>query len=386
MHEAETSGLLLEAECHHFRGDVPCRYHKAEGARCRCAHYRPRGRRVLLIKLGALGDVIRTTPLLRRLKADEPDGEVTWVTRTPALLPSLVDVPLPLDLATVLRLQADRFDAVWNLDKDPEACALAMLVPAAEKRGFGWHRGRCVPLDEAARAKYLTGVDDPLNRENTRSYPAEIFAMVGLEFRGERYLLDRPAPAPSLPRLAGPVIGLNTGCGGRWPSRLWPEAHWVALARALRAEGRSVLLLGGPDEDARNRRIAAATGAAYWGTFAIGEFIHVVDRCDVVVTGVTMALHIALGLEKRVVLLNNIFNPREFELYGLGEIVEPPVACACYFRPTCRAEVPCLSTLAPAAVLSAVERQLPARMPAASPHPLTPANAAQPARLAAVTP
>ena len=385
MHEAGAPDLLLEPECQHFRGDVPCRYHTAEGARCRCAHYRPRGRRVLLIKLGALGDVIRTTPLLRRLKADQPDCEVTWVTRTPDVLPSLVDVPLPLDLPTALRLQADRFDAVWNLDKDPEACALAMLVPAEEKRGFGWHRGRCVPLDEAARPKFLTGVDDPWNRENPRSYPAEIFAMVGLEFRGERYLLARPAPAPTLPPLAGPVVGLNTGCGGRWPSRLWPEAHWIALARALRAEGRSVLLLGGPDEDGRNRQIAAKAGATYWGAFALGDFIHVVDRCELVVTGVTLGLHIALGLEKRVVLLNNIFNPREFELYGLGEIVEPPVACTCYFRPTCRAEVPCLSTLTPAAVLSAVARQLPERMPAASPPRSTPAKAAEPARLVAVT-
>jgi heptosyltransferase-2 len=386
MREAGTSGLSLEPECHHFRGDLPCRYHKAEGARCRCAHYRPRSRRVLLIKLGALGDVIRTTPLLRRLKADDPDCEVTWVTRTPALLPALVDVPLPLDVGTALRLQADRFDAVWNLDKDPEACALAMLVPAAEKRGFGWHRGRCVPLDEAAWPKYLTGLDDPLNRANPRSYPAEIFGMVGLEFRGERYVLDRPAPGPPLPELPRPVVGLNTGCGARWPSRLWPEAHWTGLASALRAEGFTVLLLGGSDEDGRNRQIAARTGATYWGTFPIADFIHVVDRCDLVVTGVTMALHVALGLEKRVVLLNNIFNPREFELYGLGEIVEPPAPCACYFAPTCRAAVPCLATLGPEAVLAAVGRNLPGRRPPATPRRPASAIAAGPPRPVAVRP
>ena len=38
---------------------------------------------------------------------------------------------------------------------------------------------------------------------------------------------------------------------------------------------------------------------------------------------VSMALHVALGLKKKVVLFNNVFNSKEFELYGLGEIVEP---------------------------------------------------------------
>ena len=36
---------------------------------------------------------------------------------------------------------------------------------------------------------------------------------------------------------------------------------------------------------------------------------------DLVVTAVTMAMHIALGLGKKLVLFNNIFNPHEFELY-----------------------------------------------------------------------
>ena len=48
-----------------------------------------------------------------------------------------------------------------------------------------------------------------------------------------------------------------------------------------------------------------------------------------------MTLHIALGLEKKVVLLNNIFNKNDFEMYGLGVIVEPNVLCGCYYSPVC---------------------------------------------------
>ena len=44
-----------------------------------------------------------------------------------------------------------------------------------------------------------------------------------------------------------------------------------------------------------------------------------------------MALHIAIGLSKHVVLLNNIFNKNEFHLYGKGKIIEPAVNCiGCY--------------------------------------------------------
>jgi heptosyltransferase-2 len=54
-----------------------------------------------------------------------------------------------------------------------------------------------------------------------------------------------------------------------------------------------------------------------------------------VVTAVTMAMHLTIGLGKKIVLFNNIFNRHEFELYGLGEILEPDFECNCFYSPTC---------------------------------------------------
>ena len=59
------------------------------------------------------------------------------------------------------------------------------------------------------------------------------------------------------------------------------------------------------------------------------------DRCELVVTAVTMAMHIAIGLNKKLVLFNNIFNPHEFELYGLGEIITPGLECEGCFKQSC---------------------------------------------------
>lgn len=335
--------------------------HAPQGARFSLrglSEYVRREGRILIIKLGAAGDVIRTTPLLHPLKRDYPRHLLTWITCTPELLPALVDDPLPFDTASVLWARNTRFDLVINLDKDREACALAREVPGKRLCGFvlGEDDGLCRPsAPRAAADKYLTGLFDDVNQACELSYLQEIFAICGYEFAGEEYVLDRPAAAPEfdLPEGAA-TVGLNTGCGGRWTSRLWPERYWAELARALRADGFAVVLLGGPDEETRNRRLAAATGACYPGHFDLRTFISLVDRCDLVVTAVTMAMHIVLGLGKRLVLFNNIFNPHEFELYGRGRIVAPEQECTCFFQPSCTNESFCLETLRPEAVRRAV--------------------------------
>ena len=122
--------------------------------------------------------------------------------------------------------------------------------------------------------------------------------------------------------------------------------------------GYAVVLLGGPQEDARNRRLADATGACYPGHFDLTTFIGLMDRCDLVVSAVTMAMHLALGLGKKLVLFNNIFNPHEFELYGRGVILAPRQKCTCFFQPRCTNESFCMETLEPADVAGAVDKLL----------------------------
>ncbi len=355
----------VKSDCRHFLGHIPCAPHKREGVHCEgCAHYDRVDGEILIIKLGATGDVIRTTPLLRRLRRDRPHARIWWLTESPEVLPSLVDRPLPWNLASVTLLRSMQFDVVYSLDKDWHACALANELHAKVKRGFLWQGNAVVPADADAEEKFLTGLFDDVSKANTKSYPAELFDVCGLKYDGERYVVDLdPAAARqwSFGR-RGAVVGLNTGSGGRWTSRQWSAAQWEALTSMLVNAGHTVVLLGGPAEDERNRALAAATGAAYEGTMPMAAFAHLVNACDVVVTGVTMALHLAIGLEKRVVLLNNIFNRHEFELYGLGEIVEPAKPCQCYFRPVCVNDAyRCIEHLAPDAVFAAVTRQCAAR-------------------------
>jgi heptosyltransferase-2 len=70
-----------------------------------------------------------------------------------------------------------------------------------------------------------------------------------------------------------------------------------------------------------------------------------------------MSMHIAIALGKKLVLMNNIFNPNEFELYGNGEIIQPRKECKCYFQPVCvNKKYECMEYLLPDDVYNACLR------------------------------
>lgn len=331
----------IKFDCRHFRGDIPCKPHKEVGVHClderrnECKYYDPVNKRILIIKLGAIGDVIRTTPLLRKLKNIVPQAEVWWLTNSPEVLPQSVDVIFSFTPQSLSILQSTKFDIVYNLDKDKEACALCSSITADIKKGYTLKNGKCVPIDEAAEHKYLTGVFDDVSKMNTKSYQEEVFEICGYRFAGEEYYMPEiPAYSWKLPKKKK-IVGLNTGCGGRWISRLWPDNYWIALAKRLKKTGCVPLLLGGEVEHKKNLKIARQSGALYLGHFQLQQFMSEIQQCHLVVTAVTMAMHLAIGFKKKIVLFNNIFNKHEFELYGRGVILEPDFKCTCYYSPTC---------------------------------------------------
>ena len=353
--------MKINNNCRFFKGDIPCIYNKKENAVCdNCTNYDPIKTKILIIKLGAAGDVIRTTPILKKLKQEYPNSEITWLTWTPDLVPSeWVDRIWKFELKRIVTLQMAEFDLLINLDKDLEACALTKQINATEKKGFILdNNNRCSPVNRDSEHKFMTGIFDDLNKTNTKNYIKEIFEICGHEFNGEKYILSNFAHEGykwDIPK-DRTVVGLNTGCGSRWTSRLWAEENWIELTRKLQAQGKYVLLLGGPDEHEKNTRLAKATGAEYLGHFPLKQFINLVDQCDLVITAVTMAMHIVIGLEKKMVLFNNIFNKHEFELYGNGQILEPEFACDCFFANICPND--CMQYIYVDKVLSTCEQLL----------------------------
>jgi|SRR3989344_3534531 len=351
----DSDPFVPRLDCKYYKGDEPCIFHKLENKQCTCEHFATSGKKILIIKLGELGDVIRTTPILHRIKKDYPNSEISWVTKTPEFLPSIVDHKLKFDFNTILKVQETKYDILFNFDKEPESCALANKINADIKKGFHLRDGKPHPIDEDSKFKHLIGLDNNLTNVHTKSYPEQIFEMAGYEYNKEKYLFDNHY------KRGKKVIGFNTGAGIRWSTRLWDEASWIELADLLIEKGYSVLLLGGETEHPKNKRISAATGALYLGHHELKTFVALINFCDLLVTTVTMALHVAVALEKKVILFNNIFNPHEFELYGLGEIIQPGIPCQGCFKNECDIRfngMTCMQLITPEKVAERVEALL----------------------------
>ncbi len=357
----EQEKYLYFSDCSHFLGYIPCKPHKIHGVHCQdCQFYSPKKNKILIIKLGAIGDVIRTTPLIHRLVSEYPNSEIWWLTYTPDVVPTTVHKVLRFNLESILLLEETKFDTVINLDKDYQACALAKKIEKSNLYGFTLIEGRPAPANDLARQKFITGLFDDANKENTKSYPEEIFEICGLKFKGEEYILEIDDSIKwEIDNAGKKIVGLNTGCGDRWVSRLWPDKYWIEIINLLVKNGFYPLLLGGNQEHEKNRHFSKETGAAYLGHFPLKNFISLVNCCDAVVTAVTMALHIAVGLKKKVALINNIFNPKEFELYGRGEIISPDKECTCFFSPKCsNNDYFCLESLPPTKIIDSLKRLL----------------------------
>jgi heptosyltransferase-2 len=341
----------VKYSCKYYRGHIPCSPNKKYGVECsNCNYYQAYSKQILIIKLGAIGDVIRTTPLIEKYRALYPDCAITWLTLFPDVLPeNEVDQILKWNETSLFLLQQKSFDIAINLDKDEEACALLNVLDAKEKYGFDWQDQHLAAATPHAEHKIITGLFDHISKNNTKSYLEEIFEICHFKFQGEDYNIRLNEHLQEKWRLkikdlakGKPIIGLNTGCGPRWKTRLWPDDYWGQLIKDLQGQGFFCMVLGGPAEDEKNVFFENNYGAYYPGHFSLEEFIALSSVCDLIVTQVSLMMHVATAVKSKLVLMNNIFNKHEFELYERGVIVEPPSGCDCYYGTSCSRETRCM--------------------------------------------
>ncbi len=251
--------MLIRTDCKYYCGDKPCKFHKKNKLRCiNCNYYEKFKERILIIKLGSLGDVIRTTPLLRKLRNVFPRAEISWLTNYPqALTVHYIDNILEANFQNTIWLVANSFDWLINIDKERLAISLTKLIKAKRKSGFAADKfGKCIPsADNKGKEKWLSGIDDELSRANLKSYPEEIFTMCGFDFDNEEYIVECESQNSNKWAIDfnRKVIGLNTGSGPLWRSRRWPKEYWIELAKKLKNQGCEVILLGGEQEDSKRK-------------------------------------------------------------------------------------------------------------------------------------
>ncbi len=366
---------LWRLDCRYFLGDRPCKFKRVcEG----CDRYQPMGKRILIVKLAAIGDVLRTTPLLTGLKRTYPQSHITWVVDKEAypLLQNnpLIDRLLTFDFASTRPLELETFDLVMGLEKEPRGAVLVSKVKAEVKKGFGLGpEGNIYPLNRASEYAFILGLSDEEKfSRNQKSYPELIFEIAELDYQKEDYLLflspEDTAFAERFAKKAGlkkgeVVIGLNTGAGGVFANKAWTVEGYVKLIQKLAKGPKTrVLLLGGPGERERNRKILRQAKKAVVDTGCentLGQFAALIGLCDLVVTGDTTALHLAIGLKKKVVAIFGPTCAQEIELYGRGEKILSSISCAPCYRRKCDVSPNCMEAITVEEVMKSIRALLP---------------------------
>jgi len=360
--------LDLALDCKHYLGDRPC----AHKQRCRCSHYAPMGHRIVIIKLGALGDVVRTACLLPTLKREYPVSHITWVSK-PSGVRILsghpqIDSLVPFDAEAMLALPQQRFDLVLSLDKEPGPTALCNALDCHDSRGIGMSAwGTAEPINAACEPYFELGLDDDLKfNHNRKSYPQLIHDALGLPYIRQPYQLSPPREATERAAAMfdrwratapGAMIGLNTGSGDVFANKAPAAAQWVQIARRLIDRGYGVVLLGGPAEARTNAWIAERVGGGVYDAGCDnteGEFTAIVGRCDAVVAGDTLALHVAISRRVPVVVLFGPTCATEIDLFDLGRKLVTTVDCAPCYRRQCERTPNCMDAIGVDAVVDAV--------------------------------
>ena len=300
-------------------------------------------RRILLIRLSSLGDILLMTPLLDLLRATCPGAQIDVLTKTefrdllrfhPAIARILsFDSEEPLR-HTLSVLRSETYDIALDLHCTLRSQLILRMLRARKKLTYnkrvmrrallvrlGWNTLRSLtPVPElyAAPLRRL-GIKGPLGPPTMHFDSGSAKAMKTHVARCLPGALNRPL--------------LAIAPGAQWPTKRWPVERFAAVAQEMAQErGAAVVVLGGPDE-ARlasalcdNLDVPVINGAA---TLSLMHSAALLSRCRLLISNDSGLMHMATALRVPVVA---VFGPtvQEFGFYPFqarAEVVSEPLPC-----------------------------------------------------------
>ncbi len=346
----------------------------------------PAGARLLIVRMGALGDIVHALPVLAALEQARPDVAVDWLVdaRHAAVLALVEGVGTRVvvratspgrdaheqrfagsagDVAAVRYLRAQRYEAAVDLQGLIKSAVFARASGARRVIGFvaeqlreglaAWCYGETVagPADGHVVQKNLAalaalGVDAP-------SRPAFPWVV-------------RPSPAaadvlswPSIAR-AGRFALLNPGAA--WPNKRWPPARFGELAHRLGTEAAlpSVVTWGATERALAEEVVGHAGGHAMVSpATTLNDLLALSRQASLVVSGDTGPLHLAASVGAPIV---GLFGPTRPERNGPwnadDESVSRADTCVCFHKRECLRGRACVNDIPVDEVFGACQRRL----------------------------
>ncbi|MCB0412669.1 MAG: hypothetical protein KDD22_09095, partial [Bdellovibrionales bacterium] len=154
------------------------------------------------------------------------------------------------------------------------------------------------------------------------------------------------------------VVGINTGCATLIPyKKMSIDLHRQLIEKLLEYENLKVVLLGGREDTQRNAQIAQGLSIVSSPTEnGIRDGLISVEACDIVISGDSLGMHMAIALKKYVVAWFGPTCPQEIDLYGRGTKVLAQVGCGPCWKRSCHNLVMCYDQVPIDQILSGVQK------------------------------
>lgn len=352
---------MYEVGCRHFNGYKPC----SKNSKCdsQCPHRDVPQNSILIVHLGAMGAVLRSTALLAMIKKKYPSSLITWVTEesTKPLIENnpLVDKVLSISARDQLILAGLEFDIGFFVDKSPEVAGLRKLVKPDLSYGFtvNPHSGAIIPAQPSSCELWEVGLDNQKKFfQNTKTELQLVAEALELPYHRDEYQLHLTlaeehitATRAKVWSLNGSrkVIGLNTGTSGVLPNKTIPVETWQSILNEFRYRTDvHFVLLGGPSDSDRNEAISRGFSVTLSPTnLGLRDGICSVDAVDMVVTGDSLGMHMAIARKKHVIAWFGPSCSHEIDLYGRGAKIKSPMPCSPCWKRRCAEVVPCSESI-----------------------------------------
>ncbi|MBI4435922.1 MAG: glycosyltransferase [Candidatus Omnitrophica bacterium] len=330
--------------------------------------------RILVVKLGAVGDVVLAVPSLRAIRKKFVKSHITLLVGRDAFelvqhSPYLDDIVVydskrkdkrgsrRLQLASELRRRG--FDQVIDLQNNKTSQLLSYLSLAPKRFGFdrGLFRflvnrklkdpGSLPPVEHQGKLLRLLGIETVDPRLELWPQPKDE-AYVGTLLQQE-WLAGNES-----------LVGVNLGGSIRWETKRWPVEYIAELCDRLGQDKIRVVLTG--TEQERNLAQKLLSQVHVKPIVAIGkttlpQLASLIRRCRAFVTVDSAPLHLAASMDTPVIALFGPTDPkRHFPPVGKGIVLNKKVKChPCYLR-RCPIGLICMTRITPQEVYQEVKR------------------------------
>ncbi len=309
---------------------------------------------ILIIKTGALGDVVRTTFIAQALKNkyQNHNPKIFWITAENAM-------PLFINNIYVDKIIPEKnkretrninFDIVINLEESEELCRFASSLNYKKIIGFLFENNKIVP-SPTAREWFDMSIlgkkpqNDILKKKNKKTHRQIMSEIIGLkEYKknepflrltnNQRKIAENFLRRHNLSR-TDLIIGINTGAADIWPKALSIKKSVELIDKIYKKFKANILLFGGPKEIERNKEIIRLSRSPVISTGSgnnLVEFPALISICNLFITTDSLGLHIALALKRETICLVGPTSSAEIDMYGIGEKVIAKSKFICTYK------------------------------------------------------